>query len=77
MNTMLILAAVTGSSLVNALITLVVVGLVLWLLHWFISYVGLPEPFAKVAKVILALVAVVFLINLLLSFTDSGGFIKW
>lgn len=77
MNTSLIIAAVTGSSLVNALITLVVVGLILWLLHWFISYVGLPEPFAKVAKVILALVAVVFLINLLLSFTEHGGFIRW
>lgn len=70
-------AAVTGSSLVNALITLVVVGLILWLLHWFITYVGLPEPFAKVAKVILALVAVIFLINLLLSFTGHGGFIHW
>lgn len=77
MTTSLIIAAVTGSSLVNALITLVVVGLILWLLHWFISYVGLPEPFAKVAKVILALVAVVFLINLLLSFTEHGGFIRW
>lgn len=77
MTTSIIIAAVTGSSLVNALITLVVVGLILWLLHWFISYVGLPEPFAKVAKVILALVAVVFLINLLLSFTEHGGFIRW
>lgn len=73
----MIIAAVTGSGLVSALITLVVVGLILWLLHWFITYVGLPEPFAKVAKVILALVAVIFLINLLLSFTDHGGFIKW
>lgn len=73
----LIIAAVSSSGLVSALITLVVVGLIIWLLHWFLTYVGLPEPFAKIAKVILALVAVIFLINILLSFTDHGAFIKW
>lgn len=77
MTTSIIIAAVSGSSLVSTLITLVVVGLIIWLLHWFITYVGLPEPFAKIARVILALVAVIFLINLLLSFTDHGGFIRW
>lgn len=77
MNTMLILAAVTGGSLVSALITLVVVGLICYLLWWFIGYVGLPEPFNKIARVLVALVAIIFLINMLLSFTDHGGFIKW
>lgn len=77
MNTMLIIAAVTGGSLVSALITLVVVGLICYLLWWFIGYVGLPEPFNKIARVLVALVAIIFLINMLLSFTDHGGFIKW
>lgn len=63
----LILAVISGQSMIHALITLVVVGLVFWLLLWLISYIGLPEPFAKVAKVILAVVAVLFLINFLLS----------
>lgn len=72
-----IIAAVTGGSLVSALITLVVVGLVCYLLWWFIGYVGLPEPFNKIARVLVALVAIVFLINMLLSFTDHGPFIRW
>lgn len=77
MNTSLIIAALTGSSLVNGVIWLVVIGLIVYLLWWFIGYVGLPEPFAKIARVIVALIAVIFLINFLLSLTGSGGFIKW
>jgi len=67
---------VSGSVLLNALITLVVVGLICWLVWWFISYVGLPEPFAKVARVLVALVALIFLINFLLGFTGHP-LIKW
>lgn len=59
--------AAGGGDLVNILVQLVVVGLILWLLLWFIGWVGLPEPFAKVAKVIIGLVALIFLINVLLS----------
>lgn len=67
---------ISGSTLVSLLITLVVAGLVFWLLLWFIGFVGIPEPFAKVAKVIVALVAVVFLLNILLGL---GGhpIVKW
>lgn len=49
----------------------VVGGLVFWLLYWLIGYVGLPEPFHKVAKVILAVLAVVFLIGLLVSLVSG------
>lgn len=52
--------------LVSLLIWLVVVGLIFWLLFWFVSYVGLPEPFAKIAKVLIALFAVILLLYLLL-----------
>lgn len=58
---------ISGSGLLSLLITLIVVGLVFWLIWWFLDYIGLPEPFNKVAKVILGLVALVFLINVLLS----------
>lgn len=54
------------SSLMTPLIQIVIVGLIAWLIWWFISYVNLPEPFAKVAKVLLGLVVLIFLINLLL-----------
>ena len=63
--------ATTGVSvdgLVSFLIYIVVVGLIFWLLWWLIAYVGLPEPFSKVAKIVLAVVAVIICINLLLGF---------
>jgi hypothetical protein len=72
----MMLAAISGQSLVQSLIFLVCVGLCFWLLWWLIAYINLPEPFAKVARVILALAAVVFLINLIMGI---GGhpLIRW
>jgi len=64
-----LLAALSLEGLVPILIQLVVVGLVLYLLFWFIGYVGLPDPFAKIAKAIIALVGVIYLIQLLLALT--------
>lgn len=61
------IAAISGMVLVEAIITIVVVGIVFWLLWWLIGYCGIPEPFNKVARVFLAIAAVLFLINLLLS----------
>ena len=54
--------------LVELVIYLAIVGGVLWLLLWLISYIGLPEPFAKVAKIIIMIVGVLILINVLLGF---------
>lgn len=73
----LMLAAISGSSMVNLLVTVIVVGLICWLLWWLISYIGLPAPFDKVARVLIALVAVLFLINAILQVSGQGGFIKW
>lgn len=61
-----LLAQISGSAVVNALIWIIVLGVVFWLLFWLIGYVGLPEPFNKVARVILAVAAVIVLINCLL-----------
>ena len=57
---------ITLSALVYVVVYLIVAGLILWLLHWLIGYVGLPEPFAKIARVILAVVAVLIAIGVLL-----------
>jgi len=53
------------SGLISILITLVIAGLIFWLCFWFIGVVGLPEPFNKVATVIIALMALIFLIGVL------------
>lgn len=53
-------------SVVTTLLYLIVVGLVFWLLWWLVEYVGLPQPFDKVARVVLAVAAVFVLIGMLL-----------
>lgn len=62
---------ISGTALISVLVWIIVAGLIFWLLWWLISYVGLPEPFNKVARVILAVVAVLFLINMLLGLTGT------
>lgn len=55
----------TGAGLLSLLVTLVIVGLIFWLCFWFIGVIGLPEPFNKVATVIIALAALLYLIGVL------------
>ena len=62
------------SSLLHFVIVLVILGLIFWLVWWFIGYVGLPEPFNKVARVIVALVALVVVIDLLLGMIGGPSF---
>jgi hypothetical protein len=69
----MILAALPSmDGLVNLVVYLACVGLVVWLLFWLITYIGIPEPFSKVARVIIAVVAVVILIKVLLSIAGNG-----
>lgn len=56
-------------TLASFLIYVVVAGLIFWLIWWLVDYIGLPEPFNKVVKVIIAVAAVLFLVNILLGFT--------
>jgi hypothetical protein len=64
------------SQLVNIIIYLFVIGGVCWLLWWLVGYIGLPEPFNKIARAIIAIVAVLLLINLLLGFAGGTPFIR-
>ena len=57
---------ISTAALVSLLVTLVIVGLIFWLVWWFIGYVGVPEPFNKVIRVIVGLVVLIYLINVLL-----------
>lgn len=67
------LAAINLSlaGLVELVIYLIVVGGIIWLLLWIIGYAGVPEPFAKVARIIIMIVAVLICINILLGFVGS------
>ncbi len=57
---------ITGAALVSLLIQLVIFGLIMWVLWWGLAKIGLPEPFAKIATVVLVIITVLFLINILL-----------
>jgi hypothetical protein len=51
--------------LAGILLSLVIVGLICYLLWWLIGYIALPAPFDKVARVLVAVFAVIYIIGLL------------
>ncbi len=53
--------------LVRALVYLVVGGLIVWVLWWVLQQAKIPQPFDKVARVVLILVAALIVIGSLLS----------
>ena len=63
--------AISTSGLIQGLVWLIVIGLIVWLLWWLVAYIGLPEPFNKIARVLIAVVAVLILINFLLGLAGS------
>jgi hypothetical protein len=62
---------ISASGLVGMLVWIIVIGVIFGLLWWLIGYIGLPQPFDKVARVVLAVVAVLILINFLLGLMGS------
>lgn len=72
----LMMAQLSGTAVVSAVIWVIVAGLIFWLLTWLVAYVGIPEPFNKVARVIIAVVAVLILINAILGLTGHP-LINW
>jgi len=57
-------------SLVYLVIYLIVIGLVIWLLTYLIDIVPLPEPFGRVARIV---IGVLIVILLLLQFVGVDG----
>ena len=66
-----------ASGLLSLLVTIVIAGLIFWLVWWFINFVGLPEPFNKVTQVIVGLAALVFLLSLLIGGGSHPLVFRW
>ena len=64
-------------SLIAILISLVIWGLIFWLLWWAVGAMALPEPFAKIITVVLVLAAVVVIIGLLMGSIAPFGFLPF
>ena len=60
--------------LLSFVIYLVIIGLVFWCIWWFLGYVGVPEPFNKVIRVVIGLVALIIVVNLLLGLVGTPIF---
>jgi ABC-type multidrug transport system permease subunit len=58
--------------MLSLILNLIFAALIFYLVIWAIGYIGIPEPFAKVIKVILVVVAVIFLVEMLLPFVNGG-----
>ena len=69
MNIVPFFALASSETIVDAVVWLVGIGLIAWLLWWLIDFAGIPVPFSKVAKVIVALVAVILLIRIVIRVT--------
>lgn len=64
-------------AMVHLLIIIIVLGLVFFVCYWALGQAGLPEPWNKVAIVVLALVALLVILNyVLLPLLGSSGAVK-
>lgn len=63
-------------SILAILITLVIWGLVFYVLWWGLSVIALPEPFNKIATVILVLAVVIVVIGTLMGEIAPFGFLR-
>jgi hypothetical protein len=61
------------TSLVYFIIYLAVVGLIAWLLIYLVDMIPVPQPFNKVAKVVIMVVCVLIVIFLLLGLVGDPG----
>lgn len=62
------------SALVSLVVWIIVIGAIFGLLWWLVGFAGIPEPFNKFARVAIAVVAVLLLINLLLGLVGQAPF---
>lgn len=55
-----------ASGLISILVWIIVLGCIFGLIWWLIGFIGLPEPFNKIVRVVVAIIAVLILCNVLL-----------
>lgn len=63
----IILAAISGSSLVNAVVWILIAAVIYFILNWAVEKIGLPEPFHKIVTIIIVIGVALLLINALLT----------
>ena len=64
------------SAVITVVVYLIVAGLIFWLLWWLVNYIAPPEPFRKIANVVLAILAVLVVCSLLLSLVGGPTLVR-
>lgn len=67
---------IEATALIGVIVWIIVIGCIFGLLWWLIGYVALPEPFNKIARIVIAVLAVLLLINVLLGLVGSP-IVRW
>lgn len=67
-----LLSAISLGGLLNVVLYLVVAALIIWLLLWALGQIGLPDPFAKIIRVLIIVIGVIIVINILLGLVGHG-----
>lgn len=62
-----LMAAISGQSVISAVIWLLIAAVIWGLVNWLVGYIGVGEPFAKIIRVVMAILAVLICVNALLS----------
>lgn len=62
--------------MISLLISVIVLGVIAYIVFWGINYIGIPEPFDKIARVILVVIIVIYLLKMLLPFLEGGNLLK-
>jgi hypothetical protein len=55
------------AALIQLLLTLLVLGIIVWLVFWVLGQFGIPEPLAKIIRVVAVVIAVLIIIALLMN----------
>ena len=61
------------ASLIVLVVYILILGLILWLLHYIVNALPMFEPFRQIANIIITVIGVIALIFILLSIVGDGG----
>lgn len=61
--------------MITAVFTIIAVGLILWVLFWFIDWIPLQAPFNKLAKVVAMAMGLAIVCNAILIAFGQRGFL--
>jgi hypothetical protein len=64
------------STVVTLVVYILVAGLIFWLLYWLVNFINPPEPFKKIAIIVLAILGVLIIIGILLSLVGGTPMVR-